>query len=120
MSEYVNNICIYCNPNQNKPVALILPNQFEIKRLVSKLDLDKHLSWESICQNDQVNQTVKESILEAAAAGGLKGFEIPSKFKICSEEWSVDNGMLTPSLKIVRRAIYSFYKNLIDKMYNES
>ena len=119
MSDYVNNICVYCNPNESKPVALILPDQFELKRLANKLNLGKDMSWESICQNEKVIKTVKDSLMEAAVAGGLKGFEIPSKFKLCSEEWNIDNGLLTPTLKIVRRAIYSFYKNEIDKMYKE-
>ena len=119
MCDYVNNICVYCSSNESKPVALILPDQFEINRLVNKLDLDKDMPWESICQNEKIIKTVKDSLMEAAAAGGLKGFEIPSKFKLCSEEWNTDNGLLTPTLKIVRRSIYSFYKNEIDKMYRE-
>lgn len=76
------------------------------------------MSWESICQNEEVIKVVKESIVEAAA-GCLKRFEIPSKFKICHEEWAINNGMLTPSMKIARRTIYSFYKDQIDEMCNQ-
>lgn len=118
-SAYINNICVYCNPLKRKPIALINPNEFELKKLAEKLHLDNGMSWESICQNEKVIEIVKESILSVAAVGCLKRFEIPDKFQICHEEWAINNGMLTPSMKIARRTIYSFYKNQIDKMCNQ-
>lgn len=46
--------------------------------------------------------------------------EIPTKFKLCPEEWIPDTGLVTAALKIRRRQIHDFYKIDIDRMYGSS
>jgi len=38
-------------------------------------------------------------------------------YELVSEEWSVDNGILTPTLKVKRNIIQQRYKDLIDKLF---
>jgi long-chain acyl-CoA synthetase len=42
-----------------------------------------------------------------------------SKMVICKEEWSIPNGLLTPTLKIKRKSIESFYGNNYDEWLKE-
>lgn len=46
--------------------------------------------------------------------------EIPTKFKLCPEEWLPDTGLVTAALKIRRKQIHDFYKSDIDRMYEGS
>ena len=55
---------------------------------------------------DQVNHT-------------LDHHERLSKLVVCKEEWSIPNGLLTPTLKIKRKSIESFYGNNYDLWLKE-
>ena len=48
---------------------------------------------------------------------GLAKFEAPKKIALLEQEFTIDGGELTPSLKIKRRVINEKYKGLIDSLY---
>ena len=39
------------------------------------------------------------------------------KFKLIDEEFSIENGMLTPTLKLKRKKILDKYKDDLEKLY---
>ena len=39
------------------------------------------------------------------------------KFKLIKEEFTIDNGMLTPTLKLKRKKILEKYKEELEKLY---
>ena len=39
-------------------------------------------------------------------------------FKLTPEAWTIENGLLTPTMKLKRKAIQSKYQHLIDRIYN--
>jgi len=47
----------------------------------------------------------------------LASFESVKYFRVIDEEFSVDNGLLTASFKVKRKAVSAKYKDLIDSMY---
>ena len=49
--------------------------------------------------------------------GGLAHFETIKKVTVVPDEWSVEEGELTPSLKLKRRVITEKYKGQIEAMY---
>ena len=62
---------------------------------------------------------VKE-FLEREALARLEGFaryEMPKKISVVAEEFSIDSGMLTPSLKVRRKAVEERYRDVIEQMY---
>lgn len=48
---------------------------------------------------------------------GLGETEKVKKHVLVADEWSIANGLLTPTLKVKRRAITSKYKDVIEKMF---
>ena len=50
--------------------------------------------------------------------GSLAHFESIKKVTVVPDEWSVEKGELTPSLKLKRRVIVEKYKDQIEKMYS--
>jgi len=50
---------------------------------------------------------------------GLEHHEALRKVSVVPEEWNVDSGELTPSLKLKRRVILEKYKSQIEAMYGE-
>ena len=48
---------------------------------------------------------------------GLGETEKVKKQVLLADEWSINNGMLTPTLKAKRKVITAKYKDVIDKMF---
>ncbi len=61
-------------------------------------------------------QKLYQSIAEKVN-GGLAHFETIKRVTVVPDEWSVEEGELTPSLKLKRRVIAEKYKQQIDAMY---
>ena len=59
-----------------------------------------------------------ESIVKKMNAG-LEPHEVVKKVRVVPDEWNVDSGELTPSLKLKRRIIVEKYKDTIREMYGE-
>ena len=48
----------------------------------------------------------------------LAGFETIKKFSFTKDEWTIENGLLTPSLKIKRKKLVEKYKHDLEALYN--
>ena len=64
-----------------------------------------------------------KTFLEQEALARLEGFaryEMPKKVSLVPDEFTIDSGMLTPSLKIRRKIVEERYKDVIEGMYASS
>jgi long-chain acyl-CoA synthetase len=50
---------------------------------------------------------------------GLASFETPKKIALLEQDFSVDSGELTPTLKVKRRVVDRNYKTIIDGLYTD-
>ena len=66
-------------------------------------------------QGEAVKKEVQGYLEEANK--GLASFETIKYFRVIDEEFSVENGLLTASFKVKRKAVSAKYKDLIDSMY---
>jgi long-chain acyl-CoA synthetase len=51
--------------------------------------------------------------------GSLANFETLKRFRVVAEEWTLDSGELTPSMKLKRRVITARYAAAIDEIYGD-
>ena len=49
----------------------------------------------------------------------FSSYQIPKKVALIEDEFTVDNGMLTPTLKVKRRVVRERLKDVIDGLYAE-
>jgi long-chain acyl-CoA synthetase len=54
-----------------------------------------------------------------AEVEGLARYEAPKKIGILEEDFSIERGELTPTLKVKRRVIDKTYKSMIDGLYRD-
>ena len=52
--------------------------------------------------------------------GELSRFETPKKIALLAEEFSIEAGTLTPSMKVRRRVVQERFSELIDRFYDEA
>ena len=70
------------------------------------------MSMEEACENAAVRAFVQKSVDEAN--DGVSRAESVRKFVIVPEDFSQENGLLTPSMKVMRPKVLKRYAKLID------
>jgi len=74
-------------------------------------------SYDEIVASDAIRRAVQECVDRANA--GLERWETVKKFSILPQEFSVDGGEVTPSMKIRRTAISKRFADVVDSMYEK-
>ena len=100
--------------NEKMPAALIQPNFEFVKEWADRHNItlgDKA----SIASNEKVIARIEEEVVICNAKFGK--WETIKKFELTSDEWSIDGGHLTPTMKMKRKIIKEIYKDLYEKMY---
>ena len=67
----------------------------------------------------EIKAVVFEEMQKVANASKLVGFEKIKNIYLDHENWTVDNGMLTPTMKLKRQVSMTKYMNAINEMYEE-
>ncbi|XP_071749202.1 LOW QUALITY PROTEIN: long-chain-fatty-acid--CoA ligase 4-like [Lepeophtheirus salmonis] len=107
-------ICVYGEPERNCIVGLIIPNEKSIKILKESLGLRN----ESVYDNNLLRSQVRQALANHSEAKLLK-FEIPKAVWLIHGPWTAENGLITTSYKLKRKAIQNKYQEKINIMYNE-
>ena len=71
---------------------------------------------EELYDNPTLRIRIQQQIKKTNA--NLASHEAIKKFEIVSDSWTIENGCLTPSLKIKRKFLESKYSKLISEMYD--
>lgn len=109
---------------ENRPymTALIVPDFDAIAEIAEGMkiphgDLSTTQGRESLLDSDQIALAIDTELRELQR--DLSSFERVRRYRLLADGFSVENGMLTPTLKVKRRAVAEHYAALIDLMYGE-
>ncbi|KAJ3029376.1 UNVERIFIED_CONTAM: long-chain fatty acid-CoA ligase [Siphonaria sp. JEL0065] len=122
VSKYIQNICIYADPEESYAVALIHAVEKEIRSFASlledfsEIDIDT-VELKDICTRKEIRNEVLASCNGIAKGVGFKPCEFIGCVFLTAEEWTPENGMLSPAMKIQRKAIFDKYKYEVKAMY---
>lgn len=75
----------------------------------------KHSNYQELVKLDGVYELIKAEIDRLSA--GLASYETIKNFVVATEPFSIDNGLLTPSLKVKRKDVTMKYAKEIDAIY---
>jgi len=70
----------------------------------------------SFTEQKEILELINNEILQIN--GSLANFEAVKKFLILPEDFTIDNGFLTPTFKIKKKLVLEKYKSQIDKLYD--
>ena len=102
--------------NEKMPAAIIQPN-FEYLGDWAKHKGIKFTSNEELISNEKVIDKYQRTIHKCN--GNFGKWEQIKRFELTADEWSIDGGHLTPTMKMKREVILEIYKDLYDKIYKE-
>ena len=96
------------------PVMLVVPNfdQLEKWAAIKGLHFPDHAA---MVEHPMVKAKMEKEVL--GKLSGLAHFEQPKKIGLLKDDFTVENGELTPTLKVKRRVVDKRYKDLVDALY---
>ena len=112
LSPYISNAMVY-GMNREFNVAVVIPDFEVLKGWAAEKGLD--LDPASLAQSDEVQALIEEEVNRFSAE--FKGYEKARKIFIGDEDFTTENGMLTPTLKLKRRVVVERYKDVIESLY---
>ncbi|MGI9665812.1 MAG: AMP-dependent synthetase/ligase [Acidimicrobiia bacterium] len=113
LSGFVSQVMVY---GEQRPfnVAVVVPDFEYLEKWADEKGLDSS-DLDALLEDAQVKELYKTEITRAQS--NIKHYERVRDFVLEDEEFTPENGMLTPSLKIKRRAIMAKFGGDIDALY---
>lgn len=114
-SPYVNQVV--CIGDKRKFVsALIVPNWEKLEEYAKSSGISYTTRSELTKNNEILDFMLKEV---ERVTPGLAPFEKVKKIALLENEFTIEGGEITPTLKVKRRVIDEKYKHIIDELYKE-
>ena len=89
-SQVVANICVYAAEDRQKPVAIIVPTEPQLKKIASAEGVSGD-SLEELVHDKKINSAVLKQLQQAGQKGGLAAFEMIEGVVLADEEWTPQN-----------------------------
>ncbi len=99
--------------NQLYNVALIVPDRPALEKWAAENGVNG--TYDSILQDSRTKAMMESGIKEFSK--DFKGYERIKAFALIPEEFTTDNGMLTPKLSLKRRKVIEKYGDLLDSLW---
>ncbi len=99
-------------------VALVVPDLDIIREYAEQIQLKSVGKFEEFIKSPAVRQLLRTEI-QTHLAKTYGGYEIPKRFWYITDDFTVDNGLLTQTLKLKRRNVVKKYGEVIDYLYEK-
>jgi long-chain acyl-CoA synthetase len=111
LSPYIGNVMLH---GANKPhnVALVVLNQVNLAKWAEREGVT--LGGDPTT-NPQVRELIKVEL--ETHSRDFRGYERPKGFALLTEDFTVENGMLTPKMSVRRNQVLKRYQATLDKLY---
>uniref|UniRef100_A0A8C3K495 Long-chain-fatty-acid--CoA ligase n=1 Tax=Calidris pygmaea TaxID=425635 RepID=A0A8C3K495_9CHAR len=98
-------------------IGIVVPDPETLPEFAAKLGVKG--SYEDMCKNPvSVKKAILEDMVRLGKEAGLKSFEQVKDLYVHTEMFSVENGLLTPTLKAKRPELVKVFQNEIEALYS--
>lgn len=111
LSPYIGNVMLH---GANKPhnVALVVLNQVNLAKWAEREGVTL---GSDPTNNPKVRELIKAEL--ETHSKDFRGYERPKGFALLTEDFTVENGMLTPKMSVRRNQVLKHYQATLDKLY---
>lgn len=113
-SHYVSNVVVIGDKRKYLSALLTL-DKSQILEFANNKEVHVSNGFDDLCRNPEIIKLIDEEI--KCKTAGFADYEQIRRFTILPNDFTVENGEITPTLKIKRKYIQERYKKLIDLMY---
>uniref|UniRef100_G3SZX1 Long-chain-fatty-acid--CoA ligase n=1 Tax=Loxodonta africana TaxID=9785 RepID=G3SZX1_LOXAF len=115
-SEPVAQVFVHGESLQSFLIAIVVPDVETLCPWAQKRGLEG--SFEELCRNKDVKKAILEDMVRLGKDSGLKPFEQIKDIALHRELFSVDNGLLTPTMKAKRPELRNYFRSQIEELYS--
>ncbi|ESN97284.1 hypothetical protein HELRODRAFT_114357 [Helobdella robusta] len=126
MSPLICQVFVDGNSLQFCPLAVVVPDEDALKRLAERDSRTskticpiKICNMEQFCKNEEIRKMIHADMLQRGKKAGLKGFEQVKDIHLHPEKFSIENGLLTPTMKTKRPILRKKFQNIFVEMYEK-
>jgi len=113
LHPYVQNAVIY-GENRAFTVCMVVPDFVAVEAYAEKNHLPKDMN--ALMEREEITFMISNGITELLKKK-YGGYEIPKKFVFLKENFTLENGLLTQTMKLKRRVVIDKYKDQIEALY---
>ncbi|HEV7890999.1 MAG TPA: long-chain fatty acid--CoA ligase [Pyrinomonadaceae bacterium] len=114
-SQYVSQVVVV-GAGRKQPAALIVPDWEALSSALPTPQAEEHTQRVAWSKSPEAVKLVQRDVSELTRT--LHDYERVRRVALLPEDFSIDGGELTPTLKVKRRVIDEKYSGLIDEIYN--
>ncbi|MBX9640199.1 MAG: AMP-binding protein, partial [Mycobacteriaceae bacterium] len=118
-SPYIAQCFVYGDSLQPHLVAIVVPDE-EVVRIWAHSNALAHHSFSELCQLPELHEMLFSDMLYRCKEAALGGFEIPKAIFVSAEVFSIENDILTPTLKMKRNVAQKVYAQQIKHLYEQT
>ncbi len=98
------------------PILLVVPDWRALSSWAAERGLAAKTPEQLLAIPDAVAKVERDAVVNLR---DLASYEMPKKILLIKDDFSIERGELTPTLKVKRRVVEREYKELIDQAYEE-
>ncbi|TFG92899.1 MAG: hypothetical protein E4H15_02625 [Syntrophobacterales bacterium] len=110
---FVENAMIF-GEGKEYTVCLVVPDPLALEKYAAENNLPA--DTEELIQTQEIRDRISRAITESLR-GKYGSYEIPKKFIYITENFSLENGTLTQTMKVKRRIVLERYRKEIEALY---
>ncbi|KFO24337.1 long-chain-fatty-acid--CoA ligase 1 isoform X3 [Fukomys damarensis] len=115
-SEPVAQVFVHGESLQAFLIAIVVPDAETLPSWARKRGFEG--SFDELCRNKDVKKAILEDMVRIGKDSGLKPFEQVKGIALHPELFSIDNGLLTPTMKAKRPELRNYFRSQIDELYS--
>ncbi|CAL9707474.1 unnamed protein product [Knipowitschia caucasica] len=115
-SDALAQVYVHGDSLQASLVAVVVPDQDFLCNW-TKRTLGLSGTFLELCSRAEVKAAILEDMVRLGKEGGLKSFEQVKAIHVHTEQFSVENGLLTPTMKAKRNELRGHFRDHIDSLY---
>lgn len=113
LNHYVQSALVY-GAGKEYNICIIVPDFAALEHYAQKNKLPVDIN--SLVANNDIQKMISQEIITSLKSR-FGGYEIPRKFIFVTEVFSLENGMMTQTMKLKRKKILDRYEKEVEKLY---
>ncbi|XP_025107943.1 LOW QUALITY PROTEIN: long-chain-fatty-acid--CoA ligase 5-like [Pomacea canaliculata] len=98
-------------------MAVVVPDEEVVKAFAENNGLPTDMA--KFCQSQAAKDIILKDMIEVGKANGLRGFEQTKDIYLQAEPFSLENDLLTPTMKNKRHTLRKAFKEVVDSLYKK-
>ncbi|KAG7086621.1 hypothetical protein E1B28_002564 [Marasmius oreades] len=123
-SPAVAQLYVHGDPLQSYLLAVVVADPIYLSDAVESVIGTKIMptdleALEKVCKDQRVNEKILDLLGNEAQKNGLKGFEMIRRIHLTVDPFTIEEGAMTPTLKIRRKDAYKKHKAVLEELYSK-